>query len=367
MNQKNSPANSVLIPPGAFIMGTDIEPFYGTTLAHSEHAKLDEAPMHVRFLEAYLIEQYPVTNAEYATFVQATNHPPPSHWKTGTFAPDDANLPVVQVSWYDSNEYAQWAGKRLPTEAEWEKACRGPDGRIYPWGNIFAPSNESESGEQSTEFSQILTSHLTPVGGRPATVSPYGVGDAAGNVWEWTVDWYQPYAGRKKRKKSRLPVVLSPRASRTLRKEDNKQKTLRGGSWLEVRDGTAERYFRCANRLHAPPDCTAGNIGFRCVRDVLPGQINSVHVPIEPLTEYVKERKLSNLCLLQKRAQRNSLKDSIIAVILIGGAVYSIVVKPELVLGSMAAGIIGAGFLFSAGVNFWRQWCAVKRRKEIGA
>ena len=90
--------------------------------------------MHVRFLEAYLIEQYPVTNAEYATFVQATNHPPPSHWKTGTFAPDDANLPVVQVSWYDSNEYAQWAGKRLPTEAEWEKACRGPDGRIYPWG-----------------------------------------------------------------------------------------------------------------------------------------------------------------------------------------------------------------------------------------
>ena len=125
--------------------------------------------------------------------------------------------------------------------------------------------------------------------------------------------------------------------------------------------------FGARTGLHAPPDCTAGNIGFRCVRDVLPGQINSVHVPIEPLTEYVKERKLSNLCLLQKRAQRNSLKDSIIAVILIGGAVYSIVVKPELVLGSMAAGIIGAGFLFSAGVNFWRQWCAVKRRKEIGA
>jgi len=351
-------------------MGTDIEVFYGTALANSAHAKLDEAPMHARFLEAYLIEQYPVTNAEYAAFVQETNHPPPAHWKNGTFAPDDANLPVVQVSWYDSNAYAQWAGKRLPTEAEWEKACRGPDGRIYPWGNTFAPSNESESREQSTEFSQILTSHLTPVGGRPATVSPYGVGEAAGNVWEWTADWYQPYAGRKKRKKSRLSIVRhlsggKPRASRIWQKEDDKQKTLRGGSWLEVRDGTAERYFRCANRLHAPPDCTAGNIGFRCVRDVPPGQISSVHVPIEPLAEYVKERKLNNLRLLQRRAQRNSFKDSIIAVILIAGAIYSIVAKPELVLGSVTAGIIGAGFLFSAGVNFWRQWRALKRRKEF--
>lgn len=354
MNQKDKPANTILIPRGAFIMGTDIEAFYGTALANSEHAKLDESPMHVRFLEAYLIEQYPVTNAEYAAFVRATDHPPPAHWKNGTFAPDDANLPVVQVSWYDSNEYAQWAGKRLPTEAEWEKACRGPDGRVYPWGNTFAPSNESEAMEQSTEFSQILTSHLTPVGGRPATVSPYGVGETAGNVWEWTADWYQPYAGGNKRKKSR-------------RGTNDKQKTLRGGSWVEVRDGTAERYFRCANRLHAPPGYTAGNIGFRCVQEVPPGQTNSVHVPIEPLVDYVKQRKLSNLCLLQRRAQRNSLKDSIVAVILIGGAVYSIVAKPELVLGGVTAGVIGAGFLFSAGVNFWRQWCAIKRRKEIGA
>ncbi|MCE2412595.1 formylglycine-generating enzyme family protein [Candidatus Poribacteria bacterium] len=339
---------NILIPRGAFIMGTDIEAFYGTALANSEHAKLDEAPMHVRFLEAYLIEQYPVTNTEYAAFVQATNHPAPPHWKNATFSPEEANLPVVHVSWHDSNAYAQWAGKRLPTEAEWEKACRGPDGRIYPWGNIFV-SDESESTETPAETLQILTAHLTPVGVRPATISPYGVGDAAGNVWEWTADWYQPYSNPKPLKQG----------------IDDKHKAMRGGSWLEVRDGTAERYFRCANRLHAPPDYAAGNIGFRCVREVLPGQVESVHVPADPLADYVKERKLSNLHLLQKRAQKNSLKDTFIAVLLIGGAIYGIVEKPELVLGAVTAGIIGVGFLFSASVNFWRRWRAVARAKQV--
>ena len=351
LSNRKENLKTVLIPQGAFIMGTDIEAFYGTALANSEHAKLDEAPMHVRFLEAYLIEQYPVTNAEYAAFVQETNHPPPPYWKNGDFAPEDANLPVVHVNWHDSNAYAQWAGKRLPTEAEWEKACRGPDGRIYPWGNVFVP-DESESTETPAETLQILTASLTPVGVRPATVSPYGVGDAAGNVWEWTTDWYQPYSH------SNRPTLKQA--------VGDKQKALRGGSWLEVRDGTAERYFRCANRLHAPPDYAAGNIGFRCVREVPPEQVTeSVHVPVEPLADYVKQRKLSNLRLLQKRAQKNSLKDTLIAILLIGAAIYGIAVEPELVLGAVTAGIIGAGFLFSAGVNFWRRWRAVRRKKEI--
>ena len=145
----------------------------------------------------------------------------------------------------------------------------------------------------------------------------------------------------------------------------DKHKALRGGSWLEVRDGTAERYFRCANRLHAPPEYAAGNIGFRCVREVPPEQTESVHVPVEPLTDYVKQRKLSNLHLLQKRAQKHCLKDACIAVLLIGGAIYGIVAKPELVLGAVTAGIIGLGFLSSAGVNFWRRWRAVRRKREI--
>lgn len=350
MNQEHKPSKPVLIPTGAFIMGTDIEAFYGTALANSEHAKLDEAPMHVRFLKAYLIEQYPVTNAEYAIFVQETEHPPPLHWKNGNFAAEEANLPVVHVSWYDCSTYAEWADQRLPTEAEWEKACRGPDGRIYPWGNIFV-SDETESTETAPESSEILTAHLTPIGVRPAIVSPYGIGEAAGNVWEWTADWYQPYADTKRQKNERS---LS-----------DKHKTMRGGSWLEVRDGTAKRYFRCANRLHAPPNYTAGNIGFRCARAAPPEQVESVHIPIEPLTDYVKQRKLANLHLLQKRAGENSFKDTLIAVFLIGGAVYSIVVNSELVLAGITAGIIGIGFLCSAGVNFWRRWRAVRRAKQV--
>ena len=346
MNQDPKLTNAVLIPQGAFIMGTDIEPFYGTALANSEHAKLDEAPMHVRFLEAYLIEQYPVTNVEYAAFVQATNRPPPTHWKNGNFAPEDANLPVVHVSWHDSNAYAHWAGKRLPTEAEWEKACRGPDGRIYPWGNTFVPDEP-----ESTETSQILTASLTPVGTRPATASPYGVGEAAGNVWEWTADWYQPYPDPKR------PTSKEATAE--------KQKALRGGSWLEVRDGTAERYFRCANRLHAPPDYSARNIGFRCVREAPLEKAESIHVPIEPLVDYIRKQKLANLRLLQKRTQKSSIRDALIAVVLIGGTVYSVMVNPELILGGAIVGIIGAGFLFSASVNFWRRWRAVKRAKQV--
>ena len=352
MIQEQRPTNAILIPTGAFIMGTDIEAFYGTALANSEHAKLDEAPMHIRYLEAYFIEQYPVTNAEYAVFVQETDHPPPPHWRNGNFAPEDANLPVVHVSWYDSEAYAQWAGKRLPTEAEWEKACRGPDGRIYPWGNIFV-SEESESTETVPETSEILTAHLTAIGVRPAIVSPYGVGDVVGNVWEWTADWYQPYTDIKRLKNGGSL--------------DDRHKTLRGGSWLEVRDGTAKRYFRCANRLHAPPDYTAGNIGFRCVREAPPAQVESVHVPIEPLTDYVKQRKLANLHLLQKRTGKNGMKDILLAAFLIGGATYSIVAKPDLVLGAVTAGIIGVGFLCSAGVNFWRRWRAVNRAKQVAS
>ena len=336
--------DDVLIPPSAFIMGTDIEPFYGTILAQSRYAKLDEAPIHVRFLEVYRIARYPVTNAEYELFVNATGHTPPPHWRGGKVPRHEATLPVVHVSWQDANAYAQWAQGRLPTEGEWEKAARGADGRIYPWGNSFE--------FVADQGADLITDQPTPVGNRPNTVSPYGVHDAAGNVWEWTADWYQPYEGN------------------THRDSDygEKHKVLRGGSWLEVRDQTANRYFRCANRLHAPPNCTASNIGFRCVRDVVPYRLNPnaavqetpdypTQISAELLTRYVRQERSKNLQRIFSRARGRCFSDFSIAALTIGVGSYGMMI-PKYAIGGFTLSMIGIGFLFSACVNFWRQWKA---------
>ena len=128
---------AIFIPPGAFIMGTDIEPFYGSALEQSKHAKLDESPIHAVNLAPYYIDRFPITNVEYERFIQSTDYPPPAHWHGARSRHEEVNLPVVGVNWHDATAYAQWAGKRLPTEAEWEKAARGVDGRIYPWGDNF--------------------------------------------------------------------------------------------------------------------------------------------------------------------------------------------------------------------------------------
>ena len=336
--------DDVLIPPGAFIMGTDIEPFYGTILAQSRYAKLDETPMHVRFLEAYRIARYPVTNSEYEAFVNATGHPPPPHWTGGKVPVHEATLPVVQISWEDANAYAHWAQGRLPTEAEWEKAARGADGRIYPWGNGFQPAEN--------QGASILADQLTPVGNRPVAASPYGVHEVAGNVWEWTADWYQPYEGNTRRDAD----------------YGTKHKVLRGGSWLEVRDQTANRYFRCANRLHAPPNYAASNIGFRCVRDVGSDNLNPATVgketPVYPpqisaelLDKYVRQERSKNLQRIRKRAGERCLTDFGIAALAIGVGSYGVMI-PKYAIGGFMLGVIGIGFLFSAGVNFWRQWKA---------
>ena len=338
--------DDVLIPPSAFIMGTDIEPFYGTILAQSRYAKLDEAPIHVRFLEVYRIARYPVTNAEYEIFVNATGHTPPPHWTGGKAPAAEATLPVVHISWYDADAYARWAQGRLPTEGEWEKAARGADGRIYPWGDEFNPAADWETN--------LFTDQLTPVGNRPAAVSPYGVQEVAGNVWEWTADWYQPYEGN------------------THQDSDygDKHKVLRGGSWLEVRDETANRYFRCANRLHAPPNYTASNIGFRCVREVAPESLNPdaagkerpvypTQISPELLNKYVRQERSKNLQRVRRRARGRCFSDLSIAALAVGIGSYGMLI-PKYAIGGFTLSMIGIGFLFSAGVNFWRQWKAGK-------
>jgi formylglycine-generating enzyme required for sulfatase activity len=202
----NPPWEMILIPAGNFLMGDE------------------KQSVHV---DAFYIDKYPVTNAEYAKFVEATSYPPPPNWEEtgGNYPPDMANHPVAFVNWFDAQEYAAWAGKRLLTEAEWEKAARGTDGRVYPWGDWFdkAMCNASEAGIGGT----------TPVGKySPFGDSPYKVCDMAGNVWEWTANDWAP---------------------------GSSSKVQRGGSF--VNPGS---YARCAYRYLGVPEPRNPNVGFRC-------------------------------------------------------------------------------------------------------
>ena len=174
----------ILIPAGEFLMGSDP--------SKDKQAQKNEQPQHRLSLSDYYIAKTPVTNAQYEAFVKATGHRQPNHWGNGQPPKDEADHPVVYVYWKDAVAYCRWlaeaTGKpyRLPTEAEWEKAARGPDGRIYPWGNEWDSKrcNTAEGGKRST----------TPVGAYPAGASPYGVLDMAGNVWEYcATKWGKPY------------------------------------------------------------------------------------------------------------------------------------------------------------------------------
>jgi len=183
------------VPAGRFLMGsTSADPKAGS----------DEKPQHSVYLDAFWIDRTEVTNAQYVQFLNALG----GH--TGTCGGHDCaetqvedkyshilNLdgryavesgfeehPATQVSWYGAQAYCAWAGARLPTEAEWEKAARGTDGRLYPWGNEAPDCEKAQYGD--------CGGATVPVGGRPAGASPYGVLDMAGNVWEWVGDWYDP-------------------------------------------------------------------------------------------------------------------------------------------------------------------------------
>ncbi len=173
-------------------------------------------------LPAFKVDKYEVTNAQYQVFVIETGHSAP--W--GTYPTERAAHPVVAVSWEDARAYCEWAGKRLPTSAEWEKAARGPLGLIYPWGN------EWKDGLANTKEANVGTTQS--IGSYPDGASPYGALDMAGNVWEWVDDWAEPEQVRK---------------------------IIRGGAWNAIADWT-QMYKTNAVRPTETPD----NIGFRCAR-----------------------------------------------------------------------------------------------------
>ena len=214
-------------------------------------------PAHQIFLDAYHIDRHEVSNKDYATFVQATGHSQPSSWEKEAFAHPDQ--PVVTVSWDDASAYCNWMEKRLPTEAEWEKAARGTDGFEYPWGNAWEPANlmsaewyaqqPLEDFETWSQWQYDTKAGPATVGSFPQGSSPYGVMDLAGNVWEWVADWYNPnyYAISP----ARNPTGPAPAAYRVLR----------GGAW-DVPRVIALSWFR---ETFIPPDYTNSFVtGFRC-------------------------------------------------------------------------------------------------------
>jgi formylglycine-generating enzyme required for sulfatase activity len=194
-------------------------------------------------LKAYYIDRYPVTNVEYKRFVDATGHRVPKQWQGGDYPQGEADHPVHMVNWYDAKAYAHWAEKRLPSEAEWEKAARGTDGRRWPWGDRF-----DESKTVAWENAMRMRATTVPVSDYSEGASPYGVRQMSGHVDEWIEDWYEPYPGSE--------YISGCYGSRF--------KVLRGGSWFYT-----QQYTRCSFRLPDRPDSTgfAGYNGhaFRCV------------------------------------------------------------------------------------------------------
>ena len=227
----------VRVPAGEFLMGGD------PSKAADEF--FNPLPQHPVTLSEFYIGKTEVTNAQYAAFVKATGRTAPDGWQNGIIPAGKENHPVVFVSWNDAMAFAQWLGEetgidfRLPTEAEWEKAARGTDGREYPWGGEFdaGKCNTVESGIRDT----------TPVGKySPAGDSPYGVADMAGNVWEWTSSLYKPYP-------------YDPKDGREA-PEAKGSRVVRGGSWLSDRASAAS-----AVRGRSSPDDRDYRYGFRVV------------------------------------------------------------------------------------------------------
>lgn len=238
----------VLIPAGEFQMGTDASEIPGLMERYKRYsagAFEDETPRRTIYVDAFYMDKYPVTNAQYKKFMGATGHGVPGYWNDPNY--NALEHPVVGVSWRDAVAYAEWVGKRLPTEAQWEKAARGElAGKRYPWGNeapdaggvyranYFAGDNGAADGYEYT----------APVGS--FAPNGYGLYDMAGNVHEWCADWYDSYSSSPKNNPT------GPRSG-TFR-------VLRGGALTSNAD-----FLRAANRNLNSPTNPYPYMGFRLV------------------------------------------------------------------------------------------------------
>ena len=262
----------VLVPAGEFSMGTTANEAadlveackrQGREAAACAAVFAREQPRRQVILDGFYIDRFEVTNSQFERFVAATRYRTTAEregtgwihrdgpgwvevkgasWRTpdGPGTDRAPNAPVTQVSWLDANAYCRWAGKRLPTEAEWEKTARGTDGRRYPWADQW----------DASRVKGLVTKGPAPVGSYPGGVSPYGVHDMAGNVWEWVADWYdKDYYSRSSARNPRGP-------------SSGQFKVLRGGSWADTLMS-----LRTAYREVAPQETRNAYLGFRCAKD----------------------------------------------------------------------------------------------------
>ncbi len=198
-----------------------------------------ERPVREIRVESFFMDRHEVTNESYLRYLKATGAPPPAHWKNGAYPEGQSRFPVVNVSWDAAKSFAEWAGKRLPSEAEWEYAARGSDGRLYPWGNGWV----DESGHLRANAAQTNGGKIMRVGAFPSGGSPFGVSDMSGNVWEWTSDKLLSYADGV--------TQLAP------------GRVIRGGAFDVGREQSTTTY-----RGVLPAEKGYDKTGFRCVRDL---------------------------------------------------------------------------------------------------
>lgn len=229
-------APMMLVPAGEFIMGSD-------------RGDEDEAPVHRVYLNTFYIDKFEVTNARFAKYVEAIQSEPPWGFSDKETPVVHADRPVRWVSWMDAMGYCLWVGKRLPTEAEWEKAARGTDERLYPWGNdpptpVHAVYGLKEGGAET----------VSVIGDHHMGQSPYGVQDLAGNLYEWVMDWYEEdfYSNFLNN------PAINPRGP-----SEGTAKVQRGGSYIN----TPYR-LRSSFRTKGNPTEQDPNVGFRCAQGV---------------------------------------------------------------------------------------------------
>lgn len=234
------PEDMVLVPAGSYTMG-------------SNEVGGSSIPEHMVYLDAFWIDKYEVTNLEYKRFCDATSRAyplDPGFSGMSNYFINYPSYPVVNVNYADATAYASWAGKRLPTEAEWERAAKGAaDNRLWPWGSIFNAEINETAFHANISGTDDGWAYTSPVGSYPTGVSPTGCLDMAGNVWEWVNDWYDAaYYSSSPTNNPPGPVSGTNRV-------------LRGGGW-----DNGSSYARCAYRSYTTPTGRGNNVGFRCAR-----------------------------------------------------------------------------------------------------